>query len=135
MAVYFMIGLLLVFLEKMTMSMWLWGWALFAIVMVIAFVVSSLSMVGAGDAKFAAAMAPFFVGAPAGLLFGLFCASLLAAFFSHRIMRAIPPVRAATADWASWTNRQFPMGLGLAGALAVYLDRGCGLWLTRFTLC
>lgn len=102
------------------MTVWLWGLALLAIVLVIGFLLSTFGLLGAGDAKFAAAMAPFFTGADLALLFGLFAACLLGAFAAHRIARAIPAVRRATEDWTSWTHRKFPMGLALAGTLIFY---------------
>jgi prepilin peptidase CpaA len=66
-------------------------------------------------------MAPFFIGADARFVMGLFAACLLGAFASHRLAARIPPFRTATADWASWTNKDFPMGLALAGTLIFYL--------------
>jgi prepilin peptidase CpaA len=51
----------------------------------------------------------------------LFAAAIVGAFVSHRAARAIGPVRAATADWASWTHRDFPMGLALSGTIVFYL--------------
>jgi hypothetical protein len=39
-------------------------------------------------------------------------------------MRALPAVRRALPDWASWTHPRFPMGLGLAGLLIFYLFVG-----------
>lgn len=98
---------------------WLWGLALGVITLVAGFVISSLRLVGAGDAKFAAAMAPFFAGSSPAFVFTLFAGCLLAAFFAHRLAR-LTPFRTATADWASWTNRKFPMGLALAGTLIFY---------------
>lgn len=102
------------------LTVWLWGLALLAIVLVIGFLMSTAGMVGAGDAKFAAAMAPFFTGCDLRLLFALFAACLLGAFAVHRIARAIPDIRRATADWASWTHKKFPMGLALSGTLIFY---------------
>lgn len=99
---------------------WLWGLGLGAITLVAGFIVSSLRLVGAGDAKFAAAMAPFFADSSPALVFTLFAGCLLAAFFAHRLMRLVPPFRRATADWASWTHRKFPMGLALSGTLIFY---------------
>ncbi len=103
---------------------WAWGLALGAITLVIGFVVSSLRLVGAGDAKFAAAMAPFFADSSPALVFPLFAVCLLAAFCTHRLMRAIPPFRRATADWASWTHAKFPMGLALSGTISFYFLLG-----------
>ena len=102
------------------LTVWLWGLALLFGVLVIGFLMSTAGMVGAGDAKFAAAMAPFFTGGDLRLLFALFAACLLGAFAVHRIARAIPAVRRATPDWASWTHKKFPMGLALSGTLIFY---------------
>lgn len=99
---------------------YLWGWALGAMVLVLGFVMNAAGVLGAGDAKFAAAMAPFFVGSDLRLDLGLFAACLLAAFSAHRLMRATP-FRSAVPDWASWTNPRFPMGLALTGMLIFYL--------------
>lgn len=98
-----------------------WGWALLGIVLAIGFVSSTLGLVGAGDAKFAAAMAPVFTTANPVLVLALFCACLLGAFATHRLARMIPAVRRATADWESWTRKDFPMGLALSGTLIFYL--------------
>lgn len=98
-----------------------WGWALLGIVLAIGFVSSALGLVGAGDAKFAAAMAPVFTTANPVLVLALFCACLLGAFATHRLARMIPAVRRAASDWESWTRKDFPMGLALSGTLIFYL--------------
>ncbi len=100
---------------------WLWGWALAAMMLAIGFVCNALRLVGAGDAKFAAAMAPFFVGADLRMVFALFAACLLGAFTAHRGVKLIGPFRTATADWESWTHKDFPMGLALSGTLVFHL--------------
>lgn len=120
-AVFFAVGLGLVALAALPLQAWLWGWAWLAIVLVVGFLANALTMIGAGDAKFAAAMAPFFTGADIRYLLALFSACLLAAFVSHRTARQIPLVRRLTPDWQSWTHRDFPMGLALAGTLVFYL--------------
>jgi prepilin peptidase CpaA len=99
------------------MTLWLWGFALLAIVLVVGFVANQAGLLGAGDAKFAAAMAPFFAGSDLRVVLALFAACLLAACAVHRIARAIPAVRRATPGWASWTHAKFPMGLALSGTL------------------
>ena len=99
---------------------YLWGWALCAIVLVVGFVLNAGGALGAGDAKFAAAMAPYFVLSDLRFDAGLFAACLLGAFAAHRLLRATA-FRRATPDWASWTNPSFPMGLALAGMLIFYL--------------
>ena len=98
-----------------------WRWVHLGVVLAIGFAMTIAGLVGAGDAKFAAAMAPFVALGDARLFIGIFAASLIAAFVAHRLMRAIPAFRAATPDWASWTHRKFPMGLALSGALLMHL--------------
>jgi prepilin peptidase CpaA len=115
-AVWLVVGLFVVPLD-----LWFWGWALGAIVLVATFLATIAGLIGAGDAKFAAAMAPFFVAADPRFVMGLFAACLLGAFVSHRALRLITPFRTATADWASWTHKDFPMGLALSGTLIFYL--------------
>jgi prepilin peptidase CpaA len=95
------------------------------VVLLAGFVVSSLGLAGAGDAKFAAAMAPFV--APGDYLFFLmlFSLVLIASWIAHRGAGRVPAVRRATADWASWeAGKLFPMGVALAGALVIYLALG-----------
>lgn len=102
---------------------WLWRWLSLAVVLAIGFLLNIAAHVGAGDAKFAAAAAPFFVQRIEHLqiAFVLLAAFLLGAFAAHRLMRAIPAVRAATPDWVSWQRRDFPMGLALVGTFVTYL--------------
>lgn len=99
----------------------LWALGLGAAVLVLGFLGNAAGLFGAGDAKFAAAMAPFFIGANIRFVLGLYAACLLGAFVSHRLAGRIPAFRRATADWASWTHKDFPMGLALSGTLIFYL--------------
>ena len=98
-----------------------WRWVNLAVILTLGFLFTIAGLIGAGDAKFAAAMAPFVAAGDLRLFLALFAAALLGAFAAHRLMRAVPAFRAATRDWASWTNAKFPMGLALAGALVLYL--------------
>lgn len=98
-----------------------WGLLYGLIVLAAGFVANALRLVGAGDAKFAAAMAPYFVGCDIRLVMALFAACLLGAFASHRLMGLVPAFRNATTEWASWTHKDFPMGLALSGTLIFYL--------------
>ena len=103
---------------------YLWRYAQLAAVLVIGFVLNMARAVGAGDAKFAAAMAPFVDPGDLRILLVLFAAVLIAAFATHRAARAVPAVRGAFPDWASWTRGDFPMGLALGGTLIFYLLLG-----------
>ena len=105
---------------------YLWGWALCGIVLVFGFLLNAGGALGAGDAKFAAAMAPYFVLSDPRFVMGMAAACLLGAFAAHRLMRATPFRRAAP-EWASWTHPRFPMGLGLAGMLIFHLSTA--VWL------
>jgi prepilin peptidase CpaA len=105
----------------MPLETWAWGWALLAIVLVIGFLANMLNLLGAGDAKFAAAMAPFFVTADIRFVLALFAACLIGAFVTHRVARRIPALKPLTTQWVSWTNKDFPMGLALSGTLIFYL--------------
>lgn len=99
-----------------------WRWVHLLVVLGIGFVVASLGLVGAGDAKFAAAMAPFIALGDLRLVLVLFAAILLGAFVTHRTARAIPAMRRATPDWESWSRKKdFPMGLALGTTLVFYL--------------
>ncbi|MEH7829701.1 prepilin peptidase [Gemmobacter denitrificans] len=100
---------------------WGWGWAVLGIVLVAGFMLSAVGAAGAGDSKFAAAMAPVFSTGDIRQVLALFAACLIAAFAVHRLARALPPVRRATPDWASWTHKKFPMGMALSGTLIFYL--------------
>lgn len=115
-AVFAVAGLVALPLED-----WAWRWVHFAAVLVLGFALSSLRMMGAGDAKFAAAMAPFVALADLGNFLFLFAGVTIAAFAAHRLVRRMPAVRRAAPDWESWTRSDFPMGLALASALVVYL--------------
>ena len=103
---------------------YLWRYSHFAVVLVVGFVLNLAGAIGAGDAKFAAAMAPFVPAIDAMPFMMLFAAVLLAAFATHRLFRAIPLVRRRFPEWESWTRRDFPMGLALSGALIAYLGLG-----------
>ncbi len=101
---------------------WLWGFALMAIVLLLGYLAYTTGTFGAGDAKYAAAMAPFFVGADYAWLMLLIASCLIGALITHRIMRGIPAIRRMTPDWESWTQRRyFPLGFALSGIVVFYL--------------
>ncbi|WP_333829926.1 prepilin peptidase [Pararhodobacter sp.] len=114
--VFAVVGLLV-----LPLPVWGWSWLNFAVVLVVGFVLSLSGGFGAGDAKFAAAMAPFVALGDLRLFLVLLGAAVLAGFVAHRLFRLIPAVRAATPHWESWQRREFPMGLALGPALIIYL--------------
>jgi prepilin peptidase CpaA len=118
---FLVLGLALVAASVLPFKAFLWALALGAMVLVAGFIGNAAGLFGAGDAKFAAVMAPFFVGGDLRFIFGLYAACLLGAFSSHRLMGRIPAFRRATADWESWARKDFPMGLALSGTLIFYL--------------
>lgn len=100
-----------------------WRWVHVLVILGVGFGLSSARLVGAGDAKFAAAMVPFIPLQHGTLVLVLFAAVLLAAFATHRLARRVPRIRSLTPDWESWTrDRDFPMGLALSGTLLLYLS-------------
>ncbi|MEX0340038.1 MAG: prepilin peptidase [Arenibacterium sp.] len=94
------------------------------VVLVIGFLLNAGGAIGAGDAKFAAAAAPYIALGDLRLLLALFAANLLAAFFTHRLVK-YTPLRRIAPDWKSWNmGWKFPMGLSLGATLALYLILG-----------
>ncbi|APX91009.1 hypothetical protein BV394_06335 [Brevirhabdus pacifica] len=117
MATYLVLGPLAFPLDE-----YLWRWSHFAVLLMAGYIASSAGLVGAGDAKFAAAMAPLIAADDLVLILMLFATVLLGAFATHRLFRAIPAVRRRTPDWRSWdAGSDFPMGLALSGTLLFYL--------------
>lgn len=108
-------------LAALPFTEYLWRWSHLAVVLAIGFALNMFRMVGAGDAKYAAAMAPFVALSDAIPFMFLFCAALPMSFLLHRVARRLPPVRAIAPDWVSWTSPKFPMGLALGPVLVVYL--------------
>lgn len=103
---------------------YLWRYLHFALVLVLGFALNMVGAIGAGDAKFAAAMAPFVAWGDVMQLLLVFAAVLLAAFLTHRLFRSVPAFRAFTPEWQSWDNKDFPMGFALGGTMIVYLIIG-----------
>ena len=105
-----------------TWALWFWGFALMAIVFVAGFLMYLTGTFGAGDAKFAAAMAGIFVGGDIGAILLITFVCMVGALFLHRLLRSLPWVRNATPDWESWTRRRyFPFGLALSSIVVFYL--------------
>jgi prepilin peptidase CpaA len=113
--VFAVVGLVALPLED-----WAWRWTHLLVILSIGFVLSAMGWLGAGDAKFAAAMAPFFALEDLRFILALYAAGSIGAFFSHRILRTVGSVRSVAPDWQSWTRTDFPMGLALSGMLVIY---------------
>lgn len=103
------------------LPVWGWGWLHLAVVLVIGFVLTLSGGFGAGDAKFAAAMAPFVALGDLRLFLVLLATVILASFIVHRLAKRVPALRRATPGWESWERSEFPMGLALGPALIFYL--------------
>lgn len=103
-------------------DVYLWQLAHLGIVLVVGIVLNAAGVMGAGDAKFLAAAAPYVALPDLRLLMALFAAVLLAAYAVHRIAKATPLHKMAP-TWASWSTkgRKFPMGFALGPTLALYL--------------
>ncbi len=94
------------------------------VVLVLGILLNMGGAMGAGDAKFIAAAAPFVAPGDLRLLLAIFAANLLAAFATHRIAK-FTALRRVAPDWKSWNmGWKFPMGFSLGGTLALYLILG-----------
>ncbi len=117
---YIVLGLLV-------MPSWeLYGWQLLhlPIGLALGFLFYAGGAIGAGDAKFVAAAAPFVAFQDLFLVLVLFNMTLLAGFTTHRVIK-VTPLRQMAPDWKSWhVGHKFPMGLCLGGTLAIYLCLG-----------
>lgn len=101
--------------------MYLWQWLHFPIALVVCMALWALRLMGAGDAKLIAAMAPMFVVADLELILRIFAASLLGALITHLLFR-FTPLKRPVAEWQSWTaGRYFPKGFPLSMTLVLYL--------------
>lgn len=104
-----------------------WRIATMGIVLVVGFLLSAGGLLGAGDAKFAAAGVGFIDPQDYGVFMILLACVTLAAFFAHRSVGKTDLKRLAP-DWESWAREtEFPFGMGLGGALALYL--ALAIWL------
>lgn len=103
---------------------YLWRLAQLAVMLVLGILANAGGLVGAGDAKFTAAAAPYIAIGDIRFVLALFTANLLAAFATHRLAKHTA-LRRLAPDWESWSRgRDFPMGLALGGTLSLYLLLG-----------
>lgn len=93
----------------------------FVVILLVGFVLTMTGLVGAGDAKFAAAMAPFVALSDATFVIMLFAVSAVIGVVGHRLAKRTP-LRKLAPNWESWNRtKDFPMGLPLAATLVIYL--------------
>lgn len=84
-------------------------------------IMTALRVMGAGDAKFIAAAAPFIAIADLRVVLMILAATMMAAFATHRLIKH-SPLRRLAPDWESWNRtRDFPMGTALSTTLTVYV--------------
>lgn len=102
-------------------QVWAWGWAGLALVLVVGFALSSVGLLGAGDAKFAAAMAPFIALGDLGNFMLLLASVIVVSFIAHRMARSSTAIVGLAPGWESWHRREFPLGLALGPSLLLYL--------------
>lgn len=100
---------------------YLWRLVQFLPVLLVGVLLNASGMIGAGDAKFMAAAAPFVAPGDLRLVLVILAANLLGALIAHRLVRATP-LRRLAPQWESWSRPgEFPMGLALGATLALYL--------------
>jgi prepilin peptidase CpaA len=115
-AVYIVIGIF-----TLPFNIFLWGFVSLIVVLVAGFVMNAIGMIGAGDAKFAAAAAPFIHLGDTRFFVALFAANIVAALVTHRLTAKTKMTQLAP-KWDSWERMwEFTMGLSLGGTLAIYL--------------
>lgn len=115
------VGLLGLPLEGWDLGQWAWRWIHLVVVLVIGMALNAARLMGAGDAKFAAAAAPYVALADLGTLVALLAAATLVAWALHRIARHSVGPRLAP-GWKSWgSGTKFPMGVAFGATLVAYL--------------
>lgn len=106
----------------MPLGEYAWRYLNLAVVLSVGFALATIRALGAGDAKFAAAMAPFVAPGDLGEVLMLFAGLLLVTLALHRLARRIPVVRAWAPGWRSWSEaKDFPMGVTLGATQVAYL--------------
>ncbi|QFT64160.1 prepilin peptidase [Roseivivax sp. THAF30] len=114
----------LVGLIALPFESYLWRYTHLLSVLAAGIALNAAGALGAGDAKFAAAAAPFIHIGDLQIVLAIFAVMMLAAFVAHRIARATA-LRRLAPHWESWSSgSRFPMGLALGPTLAVYLGLG-----------
>lgn len=115
-AVFVVVGFL-----QLDLVEYAWRFAHLAVVLVIGFLLTAFAGVGAGDSKFAAAMAPFVALGDALEVLMVFSLLVFVTFALHRLSRSIGFIRKLAPSWESWTSKKFPMGITLTSTHLAYL--------------
>lgn len=101
-----------------------WRLVHLAVMLLVGMVLNAVGMVGAGDAKFTAAAAPFVAIGDLHLALMILAGMMIGGYAIHRIAKHTF-LRRLAPHWESWTrDGKYPMGLSLGGALAAYLVLG-----------
>jgi prepilin peptidase CpaA len=118
-----LLALVFIVLGPFVLPLEVYGFRLIHLVvmLVCGIILTALRVMGAGDAKFIAAAAPFVAIADLRLVFMILAATMLAAFATHRGAKH-SPLRRLAPSWESWDRgRDFPMGTALSTALTLYI--------------
>ncbi|WP_171100390.1 MULTISPECIES: prepilin peptidase [unclassified Ruegeria] len=108
----------------LTLPVYVWQLSHFLVVLLAGIVLNAAGAMGAGDAKFCAAAAPFIWTGDLFLVIMILAATTLGSVTAHRLVKHTP-LRQFAPDWKSWEmGKKFPMGLTLAGTLCIYLIFG-----------
>ncbi len=102
-------------------QVWAWRWLHVVVMLVIGMALNAGGAMGAGDAKFIMAAAPFVAFADLTNILLILAVTLLLGWGIHRIVKH-SPARRLVPEWESWkTGKRYPMGFPLASALVFYL--------------
>lgn len=92
------------------------------VILVIGFLLTTAGVMGGGDSKLFAAIAPYVIFPDVGKFFFILSFLALAAVLIHRSVPRFPSLLRVFEGWKSFgEKRHFPFGLPLAAALTVYL--------------
>ena len=115
-AVFAVVGLIALPFDE-----YLWRYLHIVVVLLIGMAMNAGGLMGAGDAKFIAAAAPFVALGDLPHITLIFATALLASWAAHRVAK-YSPLRTMLPDWESWAkDKDFPMGLALGPTLIIYL--------------
>ncbi len=118
-AVFLVIGLIM-----LPFPVYIWRVVTMILVLVAGIAINAAGILGAGDAKFIAAAAPFVDPGDLGLVLIIFSVNAVAAYATHRLVKR-SPLRALAPGWESWSrSKKFPLGFALGSTMIIYLGLG-----------